>query len=155
VQWATTHGPRAGGESDRRRRPGRGRRRRHIPPDLPDRAPRRGDLLPAATVAPPAPASRFAELFQGIYRRRVLVVSALWLTAFFVNYGLTSWLPTIYTGTYGLDLDQALQLSLLSTSAGFAGSPAPASVATRPTSCGEVWVCTIRSTFSGLDPFRT
>jgi MFS transporter, putative metabolite:H+ symporter len=81
---------------------------------------------PSAPAAPPTSTSRFAELFQGIYRRRVVVVSALWFTAFFVNYGLTSWLPTIYTGTYGLELDRALQLSLLSTAAGFAGCVAAA-----------------------------
>ncbi|WP_219413150.1 MFS transporter [Pseudonocardia nigra] len=80
----------------------------------------------AAPVAAPAPTTRLAELFQGMYRRRVVVVSALWFTAFFVNYGLTSWLPTIYTGTYGLSLDHALQLSLLSTVAGFTGCVAAA-----------------------------
>jgi len=33
----------------------------------------------------------------------------------------TSWLPTIYTGTYHVELGSALNLSLLSTFAGFLG----------------------------------
>ncbi|MBC3192931.1 MFS transporter [Pseudonocardia sp. C8] len=85
-----------------------------------------GRDLPAAaetvTVqdAPPA-GDRVRELVAGRYRGRLLLVCGLWFTAFFVNYGLTSWLPTIYTGSYKLPLDQALQLSLLATAAGFLG----------------------------------
>lgn len=86
-----------------------------------------GRDLPApadAVVAPPAAApagGRLRELLTGRYRSRLALVCGLWFTAFFVNYGLTSWLPTIYTGTFRIPLPQALQLSLLATAAGFAG----------------------------------
>ena len=80
---------------------------------------------PAETVAvedtPPPSGDRVRELVAGRYRGRLALVCGLWFTAFFVNYGLTSWLPTIYTGTYGVPLDRALQLSLLATAAGFGG----------------------------------
>lgn len=74
----------------------------------------------AVETTPPSE-GRVRELLAGRYRGRLALVCGLWFTAFFVNYGLTSWLPTIYTGTYGMDLDRALQLSLLATAAGFLG----------------------------------
>lgn len=69
---------------------------------------------------------RLTDLLGGRYRRRLAIVCLVWFTGYFVNYGLTSWLPTIYTGTYQLPLQQALNLSLLTTCAGFLGCVAAA-----------------------------
>lgn len=79
--------------------------------------------LPVAGTSPECTTlrERLAALVSGRYRLRLVVVCLLWFCGFFVNYGLTAWLPTIYTGTYGLPLQQALNLSLLSTFAGFLG----------------------------------
>lgn len=60
-------------------------------------------------------------LFTGRYRRRTLVVCALWFTGYFVNYGITSWLPTIYGERYGLSLSEALGYSTVTSAAGFVG----------------------------------
>lgn len=48
------------------------------------------------------------ELVTGIYLRRTIVISILWFTGYFINYALTSWLPTIYTFVYGIPLDRSL-----------------------------------------------
>ncbi|MFF9110509.1 MFS transporter [Streptomyces sp. NPDC014805] len=60
-------------------------------------------------------------LFTGRYRRRTLVVGALWFAGYFVNYGITSWLPTIYKNRYGLTLSDALLYSTVTSCAGLAG----------------------------------
>ncbi|MFD8688952.1 MFS transporter [Streptomyces sp. NPDC059651] len=89
---------------------------------------------PAATTAPAAPepaatpatpAERAATgargLFTGRYRRRTLVVGAIWFTGYFVNYGVTSWLPSIYKDAYGLTLSDALLYSTVTSVAGLLG----------------------------------
>ncbi|MFB7598187.1 MFS transporter [Streptomyces sp. NPDC056160] len=61
------------------------------------------------------------ELLSGRYRRRTLVVGVLWFTGYFVNYGITSWLPTIYGTRFGLDLSTALGYSTVTSCAGLVG----------------------------------
>lgn len=86
---------------------------------------RKGEELPepkpleVKVVSNARPSPR--ELVTGIYLRRTIVISILWFTGYFINYALTSWLPTIYTSVYGVPLDRSLQLSLLSNVAGFVG----------------------------------
>ncbi|MBR7678690.1 MFS transporter, partial [Streptomyces daliensis] len=83
----------------------------------------------ASAPAAPAAVATAAELtatglrglFVGRYRRRTLMVCALWFTGYFVNYGITSWLPTIYQGEYGLSLSDALVYSTVTSSAGLLG----------------------------------
>ncbi|MCK2239056.1 MULTISPECIES: MFS transporter [unclassified Crossiella] len=80
---------------------------------------------PAAAPAPPVSAGDSAsvlDLFRGRYLRRTVVVSVLWFVSFLVNYGLTSWLPTIYTSVFHLDVGTSLTYSMITTVAGFAGS---------------------------------
>ncbi|GGQ56793.1 MFS transporter [Streptomyces flaveolus] len=60
-------------------------------------------------------------LFTGRYRRRTLVVGVLWFTGYFVNYGITSWLPTIYQNRYDLALSDALLYSTVTSCAGLLG----------------------------------
>lgn len=60
-------------------------------------------------------------LFTGRYRRRTLVIGVLWFTGYFVNYGITSWLPTIYQNRYDLSLSDALLYSTVTSCAGLLG----------------------------------
>ncbi|MGW6529696.1 MFS transporter [Streptomyces venezuelae] len=94
-------------------------------------------LPPVGTVPDPEPAEavpgeRHAEsdeaaatglrgLFTGRYRRRTLVIGVLWFTGYFVNYGITSWLPTIYQNRYDLSLSDALLYSTVTSCAGLLG----------------------------------
>ncbi|MET7405641.1 MFS transporter [Streptomyces parvulus] len=88
-----------------------------------------GAPLPAPAPAPaspvrPAAAGRgggLRELLSGRYGRRTLVVGALWFTGYFANYGITSWLPTIYKDHFELSLSTALFYSTVTSCAGLAG----------------------------------
>ncbi|WP_328316599.1 MFS transporter [Streptomyces sp. NBC_00388] len=79
-----------------------------------------------ARPVPEAGASGLRGLFTGRYRRRTLVIGALWFTGYFVNYGITSWLPVIYQNRYGLSLSDALLYSTVTACAGLAGCLAAA-----------------------------
>lgn len=75
-------------------------------------------------VDPNAPApsrARIRELFEGVYLRRTLMLSAIWLSAYFVNYGIASWLPTLYKNHFGLSVGTALHYSIFTTLAGLIG----------------------------------
>ncbi|MFD8042075.1 MFS transporter [Streptomyces chartreusis] len=77
---------------------------------------------PAAPVARESHArSGLRELLTGRYRKRTLVVCALWFCGYFVNYGISSWLPTIYGSRFHLDLSDALLYSTVTSCAGFLG----------------------------------
>ncbi|WP_328889542.1 MFS transporter [Streptomyces sp. NBC_00316] len=92
-----------------------------------------GEPLPAPVHRSPAPGAATAatdaertatglrSLFTGRYRRRTLVVGAIWFTGYFVNYGVTSWLPSIYKDAYGLTLSDALLCSTVTSVAGLLG----------------------------------
>lgn len=56
--------------------------------------------------------TRFGELFQGIYARRTLTLWVMWFCFYFINYGLMTWLPTLYTSVFKLPLRQALLYSV-------------------------------------------
>ncbi|MER7716320.1 MFS transporter [Streptomyces flaveolus] len=87
--------------------------------------------VPLPPVASPQPvagatgkagsAGGLRGLFTGRYRRRTLVVGVLWFTGYFVNYGITSWLPTIYQNRYDLALSDALLYSTVTSCAGLLG----------------------------------
>lgn len=57
--------------------------------------------------------TRLAELFQGIYLKRTIAVWLMWFCAYFVNYGLTVWIPTLFTTVFKTPLPQALRYSLI------------------------------------------
>lgn len=86
---------------------------------------RYGKSLPAAVPLPAVEVevkrARFAELFQGVYLPRTLMLAAIWLTAYFVNYGIASWLPTLYHKTFDLSVDTALRYSIVTSVAGLIG----------------------------------
>lgn len=86
----------------------------------------RGIKLP-----PPAPApvdakvmapTRWRELFEGIYMRRTIVVWALWFCTYFVTYGATAWLPTLYRTVFHVDVQTALTYGLITQAVGLLGS---------------------------------
>jgi MFS transporter, putative metabolite:H+ symporter len=53
--------------------------------------------------------SRWRELLSPVYRRRTLIVWALWAAAFLVANSLNNWMPTLYRSVYGLPLPEALR----------------------------------------------
>ncbi|WP_308409439.1 MFS transporter [Streptomyces pinistramenti] len=95
-------------------------------PDAPPDAPANPAPSPGArTVAPATAAERAATgirgLFTGRYRRRTLLLGALWFTGYFVNYGISSWLPTLYGSRFHLGLSDALLHSTVTSVAGLLG----------------------------------
>jgi putative MFS transporter len=75
--------------------------------------PRRQPAEAAATPQRPRgegpEASRWAELLSPAFRRRSLIVWALWSCAFLVTNSLNNWMPTLYSSVYGLPLKEALR----------------------------------------------
>ncbi len=63
-----------------------------------------------------------SDLFGPIYLRRTLVVWVIWFAAYFVNYGLSIWLPTIYRTVFKLPLDVSLRYSLITQVVGLLGT---------------------------------
>ncbi|WP_448321919.1 MFS transporter [Streptomyces sp. CO7] len=80
--------------------------------------------LPEPAPALPAEESRgrLREIFQGRYLRRTAVLSTMWFVAYYVNHGISTWLPSLYTKQFGLDLTTALTYSLLSNATGLVGT---------------------------------
>ncbi|MET8469097.1 MFS transporter [Streptomyces sp. NPDC006422] len=78
---------------------------------------------PAVRETPaPAPArGSLRDLFTGRYRRRTLVVWTIWFVGYLANYGITSWLPTLYKGVYAMSLSSALWYSTMASVAGLVG----------------------------------
>lgn len=60
----------------------------------------------------------WADLFGPMYLRRTLVVWVIWFSAYFVNYGLSIWMATIYRTVYKLPLDVSLRYSLITQAVG-------------------------------------
>ncbi|MET0922389.1 MAG: MFS transporter, partial [Xanthobacteraceae bacterium] len=67
------------------------------------------------------PAS-LADLFGPLYLRRTLVVWVIWFAAYFVNYGLSIWLPTVYRTVFQLPLDVSLRYGLITQAVGLLGT---------------------------------
>jgi putative MFS transporter len=76
--------------------------------------------LPIAP-APRRETSRM-ELFRGIYRLRTIVVWFIWITTYFVTYGVNTWLPTIFRTYYKYSVADALRNGVIINLAGLAGA---------------------------------
>ena len=63
-----------------------------------------------------------SDLFGALYLRRTLVVWVIWFSAYFVNYGLSIWLPTIYRTVFKLPLDVSLRYGLITQAVGMIGA---------------------------------
>jgi putative MFS transporter len=74
-----------------------------------------GFLPPVATAAPQTtavPRARLADIFQGRYRRRTLMLSIFNAAQVIGFYGFNSWLPTLL-GARGVDVPRSLEYSLI------------------------------------------
>src|SRR5215467_12969191 len=84
-----------------------------------------GKPLPAVEAAPRTASPKQAtwtELFSPAYRRRTLVIWVAWFATYFANYGLTTWLPTIYRTVFKLPLEDALSFGLINQACGLFAS---------------------------------
>src|SRR4051812_16025892 len=64
----------------------------------------------------------WADLFGPTYLRRTLVVWVIWFCAYFINYGLVIWLPTIFRTVYKLELAVSLRYGMITQIAGLVGT---------------------------------
>ena len=64
----------------------------------------------------------WADLFGPDYLRRTLVVWVIWFAAYFVNYGLSIWMPTLYRTLFKLPLDVSLRYGLITQAVGLLGT---------------------------------
>jgi MFS transporter, putative metabolite:H+ symporter len=84
-----------------------------------------GQPLPAPQPSPKTAGVRglsWSDLFGGVYLRRTMVIWTAWFGAYFVNYGLATWLPTVYQNIFKMPLEQALNYGLVAPSVGLASS---------------------------------
>ncbi|MER5898053.1 MFS transporter, partial [Streptomyces sp. NPDC001876] len=77
---------------------------------------------PAADVQEEVSQGRLRDLFKGRYLRRTAVLSGLWFVAYYVNHGISVWLPSLYTKQFDLDLTTALVFTLVSNITGLLGT---------------------------------
>ncbi|WP_406124020.1 MFS transporter [Streptomyces sp. NBC_00989] len=93
---------------------------------LEDDAVRQGLPLPEPTPRPVDPRatarSDWRELFQGIYRKRTLMIWALWVCVYMVNNGLVTWLPTLYKKVFHLSLETSLAYGWITSGVGVVAS---------------------------------
>lgn len=73
-------------------------------------------------AAPVVRATSSLELFRGIYRVRTIVVWCIWITTYFVTYGINTWLPTIFRTVYKYGVADALRIGVIINLAGLAGA---------------------------------
>ncbi|WP_284746778.1 MFS transporter [Amycolatopsis sp. RTGN1] len=66
--------------------------------------------------------SDWRELFQGIYRKRTLMIWVLWATVYLVNNGLVTWLPTLYKQFFHLPLQTSLAYGWVTSGVGVLAS---------------------------------
>src|SRR5438093_892747 len=83
-----------------------------------------GEPLPPVkpVVSASDKAASWSDLFGPFYLRRTLVVWVIWFAAYFVNYGLSIWLPTLYRTVFKLPLDVSLRYGLITQAVGLLGT---------------------------------
>jgi len=64
-----------------------------------------------APTAPAAPRASTLILFTPEFRSRTLTATLLWFLTMFTSFGITTWLPSIYTGVFHIPLTRALGYS--------------------------------------------
>src|SRR6476646_1355751 len=77
---------------------------------------------PRPVVSTSSKPASLADLFGPIYLRRTLVVWVIWFSSYFVNYGLSIWMPTVYRTVFKLPLDVSLRYGLITTAVGLVGA---------------------------------
>ncbi len=68
------------------------------------------------------PKRSMKDLIGPAYLNRTLAVAMLWMTCGFIQYGLSTWLPTIYRTVYHAPLQLALNLAVAASVLGVVGS---------------------------------
>jgi len=68
-------------------------------------------------VAPQTAAKASTSLFN-----RAWLAGSLWFCCYFINYGLTGWLPSIYRSIFHLDVGTSLRYGLATSAAGVVGA---------------------------------
>ncbi|MFO1414792.1 MAG: MFS transporter [Burkholderiales bacterium] len=93
---------------------------------LENSARQRGMVLREPVVQPINPRttarSDWRELFKGIYLKRTLTIWGLWLTAYMINNGLITWLPTLYKQVFQLPLQTSLAYGWITSAFGVVAS---------------------------------
>jgi putative MFS transporter len=81
-------------------------------------------LPPPAIMSamPPVRSVRWTDLFRGEYAGRTLVLWLCWFATYLANYGLTTWLPSVYQQVFKLPIEQALSYGLIANILGLASS---------------------------------
>ena len=64
--------------------------------------------IPVALTPSAQRGTDWRELFRPPYRRRTLMLWVLWFTAYAVNNGMVTWLPTLYRSVFHLPLSTSL-----------------------------------------------
>jgi MFS transporter, putative metabolite:H+ symporter len=83
------------------------------PPREPARAQTGTSTGPTDLAAPPP--TRLGELFSATYRRRTALSWVTWFCGYFILYGFSTWLPTLYVRLGGLPAGNALALTALAS----------------------------------------
>jgi putative MFS transporter len=78
--------------------------------------------LPKDLPEVPEARPRIVELFRGIYLRRTISVWFIWIGAYFVSYGITAWVPSMFRTVYHLDVQQSLMYGLIISGVGLCGT---------------------------------
>ncbi|MGA7813424.1 MFS transporter [Caballeronia sp.] len=68
------------------------------------------------------PKRRRLDVISPAYLKRTIAVALLWMTAGVIQYGLSTWLPTIYETVYRAPLQLALNLAVAASVLGVLGS---------------------------------
>ena len=78
--------------------------------------------LPEDLPEVPQARPRLVELFKGIYLRRTISVWFIWIGAYFVSYGITAWVPSLFRTVYHLSVEQSLMYGLIMSGIGLCGT---------------------------------
>ncbi|WP_285242317.1 MFS transporter [Pseudarthrobacter sp. fls2-241-R2A-127] len=85
-----------------------------------------GHTLPEPILRPVDPKATartdWRELFSGIYKKRTLMIWALWICVYMVNNGLVTWLPTLYKQAFNLPLQTSLAYGWVTSAVGVVAS---------------------------------
>ncbi|MBN8829869.1 MAG: MFS transporter, partial [Sphingomonadales bacterium] len=99
----------------------------------------------APASAPAAPP--MSALFAADYRRRTIILIGLWFFTSFANFGLTTWIPSIYVTVFHIPVAQALGYSALASTLFLFVSPTIAvvidHVGRRPLAIGGTLIATV------------
>jgi MFS family permease len=81
-----------------------------------------GDPASFEAMAARHPKRKMSDLFGKAYWKRSAAVAMLWMTCGVIQYGLSTWLPTIYRNVYHAPLQLALNLAVAASVLGVLGS---------------------------------